>query len=89
MSLAHFGVMTEEDFNQLLEKMEYFYYGTKDSLIKWYKENPSVEYIASKYLETIVPFMLKSDMPKEIIQTTAQMLVGWLIKSLKISGFLK
>ena len=89
ISLAHFGVMTENDYQKILEEMEEFYYKAKDSIIKWYKENPSVEYVSSKYLETIVPFMLNSDMPMEILQSTSQMLTGWLIKSLKISGFLK
>ena len=81
--------MTENDFRKILEEMEEFYYKAKDSLIKWYKENPSVEYIASKYLETIVPFMLNSDMPMELIQAVAQMNVGWLIESLKLSSFIK
>ena len=89
ISLAHFGVMTENDFQKILEEMEEFYYKAKDSIIKWYKENPSVEYISSKYVETIVPFMLNSDTPMEIIQTTAQMIVGWLIECLKINGFIK
>ncbi len=75
ISLAHFGVMTENDFRKILEEMEGFYFKAKDSIIKWSKEDPSVEYIASKYLETIVPFMLNSDMPMELLQQFAQMLV--------------
>jgi glyoxylase-like metal-dependent hydrolase (beta-lactamase superfamily II) len=88
ISLAHFGVMTENDFQKILEEMEEFYFKAKDSIIKWSKENPSVEYIASKYLETIVPFMLNSDTPMELLQQFAQMLVGWIIEALKISGFI-
>ena len=88
ISLAHFGVMTENDFQKILEEMEGFYFKAKDSIIKWSKENPSVEYIASKYLETIVPFMLNSDMPMELLQQFAQMIVGWIIEALRISGLI-
>ncbi|MHA1468541.1 MAG: MBL fold metallo-hydrolase [Promethearchaeota archaeon] len=88
ISLAHFGVMTENDFRKILEEMEGFYFKAKDSIIKWSKENPSVEYIASKYLETIVPFMLNSDMPMELLQQFAQMIVGWIIEALRISGLI-
>ncbi len=87
--LAHFGVMTENDFRKILEEMEEFYYKAKDSIIKWYKEDPSVEYIASKYLENIIPFMQNYDVPMELIQMAVQMTVGWAIKALKISGFIK
>jgi len=88
ISLAHFGVMTENDFRKILEEMEGFYFKAKDSIIKWSKENPSVEYIASKYLETIIPFMLNSDMPMELLQQFVQIIVGWIIEALRISGLI-
>jgi len=89
ISIAHFGVMTEKDFQGIIEEMEEFYYKTKNSIIEWYKENSSIEYIASKYLETIVPFMKDYDVPMELIQMATQMKVEWLIKALKMSGLIK
>jgi len=86
ISLAHYGVWTGDDFNKMLNEMEELHHKTKDSIIKWYNENPSIEYIASKYHESFIP--------NSLMHTNENMLglelqITWFIKSLKISGFIK
>ncbi len=54
ISLGHFGVFAGKDFNRVVDEMEEFYFKVKDSIIKWYHENPSIESITSKYLEYII-----------------------------------
>ena len=83
--LGHFGVLTENDFNKILEEIEEFYYKTRDSIIKWYNENPSLESLTSKYFETFMPPIPNPEMQMEIFKIT----MDWLIKSLKLSGFIK
>lgn len=83
--LGHFGVLTENDFNKILEEIEEFYYKTRDSIIKWYNENPSLESLTSKYFETFMPSIPNPEMQMEIFKLT----MDWLIKSLKFSGFIK
>ncbi len=82
ISLGHFGVLTDEDFNRVIDEMEEFYFKVKDSIIKWYHENPSIESITSKYIKTIIA---NPDIPVEMFK----MPVGWLVKGLEMSGFIK
>ena len=53
--LSHYGVWTGEDFKQIVNEMEDVHFKTKNAIIKWYKENPSLNYIATKYLDTFIP----------------------------------
>ena len=82
ISLCHFGVFTDNDFNKIVDEMEEFYFRVKDSIIKWYYENPSIESITSKYIKTIIS---NPDIPVEMFK----MPVGWLVKGLEMSGLLK
>ena len=66
--LGHFGVLTENDFNKILEEIEEFYYKTKDSIIKWYNENPSLESLTSKYFETFIPSIPNPEMQMEFFK---------------------
>ena len=82
LSLSHYGIWTDEDCRKLLGEMESLHHKTKESIIKWYNENPSVEYLSKKFIETFIP---NSSKTLEEMQNS----MGWLIKGLKISGFIK
>ena len=81
LSLSHYGIWTNEDCHKLLADMEPLHHKTKESIIKWYNENPAVEYLASKYIETFIP-----NSSKTLEQMENSM--AWLIKGLKLSGFI-
>ncbi|MFX1274511.1 MAG: MBL fold metallo-hydrolase [Promethearchaeota archaeon] len=85
ISLAHYGVWMDEDCDRILDEMEDLHFKTKDSIIKWYEENPSVEYIASKYYDKFIPNSrnYRRDNLKGL-----QMQLKWLIYGLKASGFI-
>lgn len=84
ISLAHFGVWTDEDCQWILENMEDIYFNTKNSIIKWYMENPSKKYVAAKYHEKFIP---KSRMPS-LDKAGFENFISWLIMGLKMSGYL-
>ncbi|KKM87076.1 hypothetical protein LCGC14_1272610 [marine sediment metagenome] len=84
ISLGHYGAYSDGDFKTIIDEMEPFYFKTKESLIKWYNENPSAEYLAMKYHETFIP--------NSTIFTKENFLglnleMGWIIDGLKSSGF--
>ncbi len=85
ISLAHYGVWKDEDFDQIINSMEELHFATKNSIIKWYKENPSYNYLALKFHETFIP---KSKIIKlgyiEVLERTME----WLVEGLKRSGFI-
>ncbi len=85
ISLAHYGVWTDEDFKQIINSMEELHFATKNSIIKWYKENPSFNYLALKFHEKFIP---KSKIIKlgyiEVLERTME----WLVEGLKGSGFI-
>lgn len=85
ISLAYYGVWTEEDFEQIINTMEELHFSTKNAIIKWYKENPLPNYLALKFHETFIP---KSKIIKYgyigILERTMQ----WLVEGLKRSGFI-
>lgn len=83
--LSHFGVWTDEGFNQILNEMEDLHHKTKESIKQWYNENPSIEYIASKYHETFIP---NSKIHTKENLLGLQLVMEWLVESLKISGFI-
>lgn len=86
ISLAHFGVWTDEDFNNILNEMEEIHFKTKDAIIKWYNENPSLDYLTTKYHETFIPNS-KIHTKENILGL--ELIVSWLIKGLKSNGFIK
>ncbi len=81
LSLSHYGIWTDEDCHKLLGEMEPLHHKTKESIIKWYNENPSVEYLSKKFIETFIP-----NSTKTLEQMENSM--SWLIKGLKMSGFI-
>ncbi len=86
ISMAHFGVWTDEDVDRILNENEEIHYKTKESIIKWYNENPSIEYITSKYHETFTPDS-KVHTKENILGL--ELIVEWLVNGLKYSGFIK
>jgi len=84
ISLGHYGVYSDEDFKTIIDEMEPFYFKTKESLIKWYNENPSAEYLAMKYHETFIP---NSTIYTKENLLGLNLVMGWVIDGLKSSGF--
>jgi len=82
ISLAHYGVWVDDDCDRILNEMEDLHFQTKDSIIKWYFENPSIEYIALKYYEKFIPN--SKNYTKSNLKGL-QMQLKWLIKGLKAS----
>ena len=85
ISLAHYGVWTEEDFEQIVNSMEELHFATKNSIIKWYKENPSFNYLALKFHETFTP---KSKIIKYGNIGFLERQMEFFVNSLKRSGFI-
>jgi len=85
ISLSHFGVWTDEDFETIVNEMERLHYKTKNSIIEWYKKNPSLDYITTKYLETFIPN--STFFTKEKIMGL-KISMQWLIEGLRISRLL-
>ncbi|TFF98435.1 MAG: MBL fold metallo-hydrolase [Promethearchaeota archaeon] len=85
VSMAHFGVWSGEDLDKLLDEQQDFYFKVKNSLIQWYSENPSIEYLASKYLETYIP---NSTIHTKENIIGLHLLMSWMEGGLKTSGFI-
>ena len=85
ISLAHYGVWVGEDCDRILNEMEDLHFQTKNSIIKWYNENPTLEYIASKYHEKFIPNS-KNHTKDNLLGLQLQL--KWLIRGLKISGLI-
>ncbi|MHA1486547.1 MAG: MBL fold metallo-hydrolase [Promethearchaeota archaeon] len=86
ISLDHFGVWKDEDFDLVVSKMEDVHFKTKEAMISWYNENKDTIDITAKYHETFTP--------NSTIHTKENLLglelpIAWLIEGLKISGFIK
>ena len=86
ISLAHFGVWKDDDFLKILNIMENFHHDAKQSIINWYKENPSLEYITSKYHDKFTP---ESKIHTKENILGLQMVIEWLVDGLKTIGFIK
>jgi len=85
ITMAHFGVWTDEDFEIIIDEIEEFYFKTKNAIIHWYKENLSNKEITLKYYETFIP---NSKMLELGLLDNLEMNVKWLIEGLKLSGFI-
>ncbi len=86
IALNHFGVWTDGDFDNIIEEMEVIHHKTKDSIIQWYGENPSLDYIASKYHEKFIP---DSTIHTKENLLGLRLVIEWLVDGLKLSGFIK
>ncbi|MBD3195177.1 MAG: MBL fold metallo-hydrolase [Candidatus Lokiarchaeota archaeon] len=85
ISLNHFGVWTNEDFYELLGKLTELHITTKDAIIEWYKEAPSLKYIAEQYHKTFIP---DSTIHTEENLMGFEMVMEWVINGLKTSGLI-
>lgn len=85
ISLAHYGVWKDEDFDQIINSMEELHFAAKNSIIKWYKENPSYNYLALKFHEKFIP---KSKIIKLGYIEVLERNMEWLVEGLKRSGFI-
>jgi glyoxylase-like metal-dependent hydrolase (beta-lactamase superfamily II) len=83
--LSHFGVWKDDDFDKILCDMEELHFKTKEYIIHWYKENPSLDYITFKYHQRFIPN--STIFTKEKI-TGLKMSMQWLVDGLRMSGFL-
>jgi len=83
ISLSHFGVWKDKHLEQILDEMEDQYFKVKDSLIEWYNENPSIDFITNKYCRTLIP---NSKFWNQMFFTFN---VEMMINGLKLSGLLK
>jgi len=86
ISLNHFGVWNDDDFEKILNEMEEIHRNTKESIMKWYGENPSLKYITEKYHETYTP---NSTIHTKENLIGLELVMEWLVNGLKISGFIK
>ena len=85
ITMAHFGVWTDEDVEIILDEIEEIYFKTKNAIIQWYNENLSSKEIALKYFETFIP---NSKMVEYGLLDNLEMNIKWLIEGLKGSGFI-
>ena len=85
ISLSHFGVWKNNEFDLILNQMEDLHYQTKNSIIQWYKQKPSLDYITMKYFETFIPYSTLFTKQK---LSGLKLAMQWLVDGLKISGFL-
>ena len=86
ISLAHFGVYTKDDCRELVMNVKEKYLHAKDSIIKWYNENPDPLYVTKKYQENIIPN--SKALPKENLGGI-QWFIEQHIHCLKAAGFIK
>ena len=86
ISLAHFGVYSGDDFQSFLDGLKAKYFNAKDSIIKWYNENPDADYVTEKYQEYIIPN--SKIFPKENLGGIHWIIVQH-IKTLKAAGFIE
>ena len=85
ITMAHFGVWTDEDLDIILDEMEEMYIKTKNAIIQWYNDKLSSKEITLKYYETFIP---NSKMKEFGLLDNLEMNIKWLIEGLKLSGFL-
>ncbi len=85
ISLSHFGVWEGEDFEKIINEMEVLHYKIKESIIQWYSESHSRDYITSKYHSKFIPNS-KIHTKDNIIGL--KWIVNGLIIGLKSSGYI-
>jgi glyoxylase-like metal-dependent hydrolase (beta-lactamase superfamily II) len=85
ISFPHFGVYTGNEATEIIDRMEEIYLKVKDSLINWYNENPSIDYIVSQYYDTYTP---NSTVQSRENPVFLKMILGWSIDGMKLSGFI-
>lgn len=86
ISIGHYGVWKDEVMVNLINELEKIHLETKDAIIEWYSENPSLEYIVSKYHEKFTP---DSKLQTKDNMVVLKFLLETNIKGLQYSGFIK
>ncbi len=86
ISLAHFGVWKGEELNDIMDNTKDFHLDVKTSIIKWYNEDPSLNYISLKYHEKFIPE--SSIHTRENIHGL-EFEIQWFIDGLKTMGLIK
>ncbi|MFX1340424.1 MAG: MBL fold metallo-hydrolase [Promethearchaeota archaeon] len=86
ISLSHFGVWTDEEFINIVENTKEFHLNVKDSIIKWYNEKPSLNYIALQYHEKFIP---ESKIHTRENIHGLEFEIEWFIDGLKTMGVIK
>ena len=85
ISLAHFGVWTGEDCEMIINEMEDLHHKTKESIIEWYSESHSRDYITAKYHEKFIP---NSKIHTKENLTLLKWVINLLIIGLLSSGYM-
>jgi hypothetical protein len=85
ISLAHFGVYKDGDFEAIIDQMEEIHFKTKISITQWFEQNLSNREIALKYYET---YISKSQRIENEALDSLEMNIKWLIEGLKFSGLI-
>jgi len=86
ISLDHFGVWKDDDFDLVIDKMEDIHVKTKKAIIGWHSENPDVGYVARKYHEFFIP---NSTLHTKEGMINLELPIFWVLEGLKMSGSLK
>ena len=86
MSLSHYGVWKDEEFDFVLNQMEDLHLKTKNALIEWYNENPDIKNITAKYHENFTP---NSTIHTKENVFGLELMISWLIEGLKTSGYIE
>ncbi|MFX1324544.1 MAG: MBL fold metallo-hydrolase [Promethearchaeota archaeon] len=55
ISIAHFGVWTEKDYEQIVDDMEDIYFKVKDSILNWHNKDLPIDEIANLYVDKFMP----------------------------------
>ncbi|HEC36862.1 hypothetical protein LCGC14_0766590 [marine sediment metagenome] len=85
ISFAHFGAYMDEDCDKIIDEMQELYFNVKSSLIKWYNENPSIDYIVPLYYDKFTP---NSKIESRENPVLLKMVLGWAMEGMKKSGFI-
>jgi glyoxylase-like metal-dependent hydrolase (beta-lactamase superfamily II) len=86
ISLAHFGVWKGEDLDNIVENAKDFHLDAKESIRKWYNEDPSIAYITLKYHEKFIP---DSKIHTRENIHGLEFEVKWFVDGLKSMGIIK
>ena len=78
-------VWTDEHFDKIINEMEPLYLEMKDSIMQWYGENPSLEYIALNFHDKFTPD--STIHTKENIKGF-ELIFEWVIDGLKMAGMI-
>ena len=65
--------------------MQDLYFNDKSSLIKWYNENPSIDYIIPLYFDKFTP---NSKIESKENPVLLKMVLGWAMEGMKKSRFI-